>query len=227
MGVSSLVIVLHLTELIKLCLTRKQHSETLGRRPWLKQRNWPQYNDLACSPLLFPWVWGMIVMTTNPDVLLIDLLAPRNEQGKPVTSPPNVKVVAPKEGKVKSSYFSVLGYTTIGDKYIDPDRKIRLQEMEENKPFVSDDKKNFVPPSGYKELVGGLYPHDADFELPKGPNNHKDSDGRVVVGPKNVTTNPASKLLAQFPKHEKDEYNRYHQFEREKIFHEQKILKDK
>lgn len=136
-------------------------------------------------------------------------------------------MVAPQEGKVKSSYFSVLGYTTIGDKYIDPERKIRIQEMEDNKKYTSDDKKNFVPPSGYKELVGGLYPHEADYELPKGPKNHKDSDGRVVVGPKNVTTNPASKLLAQFPKHEKDEYNRYHQFERERIFNEQKLLKDK
>ncbi|CAD8044938.1 unnamed protein product [Paramecium primaurelia] len=151
----------------------------------------------------------------------------RNEQGKPITSPSNMKVTAPQSGKIKSSYFSQLGFTTIGDKYIDPERKIRIQELEDNKKYASDDKKNFVPPSGYKELVGGVYPHEPDYEIPKGPNNHKDNDGRVKIGPKNITTNPASKNLGHFPKHEKDEYNRYRQFERERIFNEQKMLKDK
>lgn len=67
--------------------------------------------------------------------------------------------------------------------------------MEENKKYSSDDKKNFIPPSGYKELMGTSFPHQADFEIPKGPKNFKDGDGRVKAGPKNVTTNPASKLL--------------------------------
>ncbi|CAK75378.1 unnamed protein product (macronuclear) [Paramecium tetraurelia] len=151
----------------------------------------------------------------------------RNEQGKPITSPPNMKVTATQSGKIKSSYFSQLGFTTIGDKYIDPERKIRIQELEEKKKYANDDKKNFVPPSGYKELVGGVYNHEADYEIPKGPNNHKGGDGRVKIGPKNVTTNPGSSSLGHFPKHEKDEYNRYRQFEREKIFNEQKMLKDK
>lgn len=29
--------------------------------------------------------------------------------------------------------------------------------MEENKKYASDDKKNFIPPSGYKELHGSSY----------------------------------------------------------------------
>jgi hypothetical protein len=54
----------------------------------------------------------------------------------------------------------------------------------------------------------------------KEPNNHKDKDGRVVIGPKNVTTNPEAKHLFDFPKFEKDEYDRKRRFERERIFNE-------
>jgi hypothetical protein len=42
------------------------------------------------------------------------ILAKRNENGKVITEEPNVKVKAPQEGKTKSSYFSQLGFTTIG-----------------------------------------------------------------------------------------------------------------
>jgi len=31
---------------------------------------------------------------------------------------------------VPKSYFSNLGYTTIGDKYVDPERRVRQQELE-------------------------------------------------------------------------------------------------
>lgn len=42
--------------------------------------------------------------------LLID---PKNEQGKPIIELSNIKVSAPKTGKTKSSYFQLLGFTTI------------------------------------------------------------------------------------------------------------------
>lgn len=67
----------------------------------------------------------------------------------------------------------MLGFTTIGDKYLDPERRIRIQELEEKKKYASEDKKNFIPPSGYKEMMGNSYPHMPDYEIPKGPNNHK------------------------------------------------------
>lgn len=56
----------------------------------------------------------------------------------------------------------------------------------------------------------GAYNHEADFNQPKGPKNHKDKDGRVVVGPRNCVTNPAAKSLQTYPKHIKDEFDRYH-----------------
>lgn len=55
----------------------------------------------------------------------------KDETGKVKTQQPNVKVSATKSGKTAKSYFSVQGFTTIGDLYIDPERKQRIYEMKQ------------------------------------------------------------------------------------------------
>ena len=42
--------------------------------------------------------------------------------GKPIIESRNVQISPPKGGKSASSYFSMQGFTTIGDLYIDPER---------------------------------------------------------------------------------------------------------
>lgn len=49
----------------------------------------------------------------------------RDENGKVPTQPKNMSVRAPMAGKSKSSYFSLLGFTTIGDPYIEPEKQAR------------------------------------------------------------------------------------------------------
>ncbi|KAM3132799.1 hypothetical protein pb186bvf_015104 [Paramecium bursaria] len=151
---------------------------------------------------------------------------PRNEQGKPITSPPNFKVQPARSGKIQSSFFSKLGFTSIGDQYIDPDRRQRIQELKEKQKYATEDRKRFIPPPGYKTLVSSAYQHEQDYDIPK-PKIHKDSNGNVQVGPRNIFTNPRDKKLEKYPEHLKDEYDRYHQFEKARMEEDHKILKDK
>ncbi|EGR33803.1 hypothetical protein IMG5_037140 [Ichthyophthirius multifiliis] len=67
----------------------------------------------------------------------------KNENGKIETQPRNIQVSCPKKGKIKSSYFSLLGFTTIGDKYIDQDRIIKQDEL---------NKKNLLSKIKYLNL---------------------------------------------------------------------------
>ncbi len=59
-------------------------------------------------------------------------------------------IKAPFQGKTKSSYFSVLGFTTIGDRYIDPSRMKQLDALEDKKKIKNE--AIFKPASGYKEM---------------------------------------------------------------------------
>lgn len=61
-----------------------------------------------------------IIISLEIIELILSSTDPRNEDGKPTTEPKNICISAPSSGKIKESYFSVLGYTTIGDLYIDP-----------------------------------------------------------------------------------------------------------
>lgn len=54
----------------------------------------------------------------------------RDENNKPMVMPRNPCASALKKGKDYSVYFSKPSYTTIGDKYIDPDRRKRIDELE-------------------------------------------------------------------------------------------------
>lgn len=81
----------------------------------------------------------MTVTISRSDVNYFYTLAPRGENGKPITEAPNVKVTNPRSGRVKSSYFSVSGYTSIGDPYMDPTRKDLQYELEKKKKILFKD----------------------------------------------------------------------------------------
>lgn len=60
--------------------------------------------------------------------ILFCKLAKRGENGKPITEPSNIKVSAPRTGRIKSSYFGPLSFTTVGDPYVDPDKVFAYYE---------------------------------------------------------------------------------------------------
>ncbi|CAD8092994.1 unnamed protein product [Paramecium primaurelia] len=136
---------------------------------------------------------------------------PRGENGKPITQPNNVKIGAPKSGRIKSSYFSQASFNSIGDPYKDPQRKDLQYELEKTKKILFKDQP-FKPASGYKELLGGPWPHMKEFDMKK-TRNYKTADGRVWSAPRNITTNPANKDLSKGYPHLKDEYDRFHQYQ--------------
>ncbi|CAD8198179.1 unnamed protein product [Paramecium octaurelia] len=136
---------------------------------------------------------------------------PRGENGKPITQPTNMKIGAPKSGRIKSSYFSQVSFNSIGDPYMDPQRKDLQYELEKTKKILFKDQP-FRPASGYKELLGGPWPHMKDFDMKK-TRNYKTADGRVWSAPRNITTNPANKELSKGYPHQKDEYDRFHQYQ--------------
>ena len=109
----------------------------------------------------------------------------RDENGKPKTEPPNVKVAHPRTGKFRSSYFSYQKY--IGDKYQDPqfiDKQKNLERMAK----IPKDNPPFKDASGWKTVIQFPYKHMTDRKgdkaLPK-----RDDNGRVLVEERNVQTN--------------------------------------
>lgn len=81
---------------------------------------------------------------------LFDLSAKRDESGKVITQPKNMSICAPLNGKSKSSYFSLLGFTTIGDPYVEAEKRARQDEISKK----TENKKDaeFKPASGYKSM---------------------------------------------------------------------------
>lgn len=49
-------------------------------------------------------------------------LGKRDDNGKVIIEPKNMSIKAPLEGKSKSSYFSMMGFATIGDPYIEAEK---------------------------------------------------------------------------------------------------------
>ncbi|CAD8103755.1 unnamed protein product [Paramecium primaurelia] len=135
----------------------------------------------------------------------------RGENGKPITEPTNMKVCATRTGRIRSSYFGPLSFTTVGDPYIDPDKVLTHYEKEQKK--LCNKEAPFKPSSGYKELMGSAYQHMKDYDY-KNVESRKQSDGRVYSAPRNVTTNPRCKVLDKSIPYLMDDYNRYSDFER-------------
>eukprot|EP01017_Pseudomicrothorax_dubius_P011133 TRINITY_DN14110_c0_g1_i3.p1 TRINITY_DN14110_c0_g1~~TRINITY_DN14110_c0_g1_i3.p1 ORF type:complete len:273 (-),score=73.80 TRINITY_DN14110_c0_g1_i3:333-1151(-) len=113
--------------------------------------------------------------------------AKRDQNGKVVTEPRGVYTIGAKTGTAKMQ-FTPLEYTTIGDPYIDPARRARIEEKQNKKRGISHDGE-FKPANPSKMLTKGLFPHEPDFEVKKKV-RQLDPNGRVLIGPKNITTNP-------------------------------------
>lgn len=131
-----------------------------------------------------------------------------------------MKVSATRTGRIRSSYFGPLSFTTVGDPYIDPEKVLIHYEKEQKK--LCNKEVPFKPPSGYKELVGSAYKHMKDYDYKK-VESRKQTDGRVYSAPRNVTTNPICKVLDKSIPYITDDYNRYSDFERVfKLFYARK-----
>jgi hypothetical protein len=61
-----------------------------------------------------------------------------------------MSIKAPQDGKSKSSYFSMLGFTTIGDPYIEAEKHKLQQELESKKH--ANKETVFKPASSYKTM---------------------------------------------------------------------------
>jgi len=109
------------------------------------------------------------------------------QDGKPVTKPRGLYSGPGRSGKTESSYFAKAGYTTIGDKYIDPssmDRQYQLSKKSKN-PHENEWK----PADGSKtDPFKAIFEHKTELHNVK--KNYRGPDGKVIVPPKNITTNP-------------------------------------
>lgn len=85
--------------------------------------------ELAASRQRFALFSQPVSIAIGDDSYDYKQIPERDEQGKPVTMLRNPCASALKKGKDTSVYFSKVSYTTIGDLYIDPDRRKRLDEL--------------------------------------------------------------------------------------------------
>ncbi|KAL4501495.1 hypothetical protein ABPG72_021302 [Tetrahymena utriculariae] len=149
-------------------------------------------------------------------------LHPRDETGKPVTQPKNVQAGAPKQGKVKDSYFSVLGFTTIGDPFVDPDSIRRKYELEKKKLVA---QEVFKPASGYKNIYNSPYKNEPEYIHKE--KNYCDSEGKVITAPRNITTNPKNGPIQKHAPYIPDPYERQRELRIKEMEEHKKKLAEK
>jgi hypothetical protein len=149
--------------------------------------------------------------------------------GKPITKPRGLYSGPTRTGKTESSYFARGAYVSIGDKFIDPASIERQYQLSKKKKIPHD--AEFKPANGPKsDPYNALYKHMADFTEKK--KNFKGPDGRVIVPPRNIVTNPpktghgdstVGHLLNKHYPHQADPYDR----KRELEFKERQAAKKK
>jgi len=151
---------------------------------------------LFSSPLAGVWGDG------NYDFQKQKKVGPDN---KVITQPRGLYPGASRSGKTGKSYFSDVGYTTIGDPYIDPSSMERKYQNAKKKKFPHD--SNFRPADGMKsDPTKALFEHmKEDGDTKK---SHRREDGKVAVSPRNIFTSPPKKLFGKSLDHMKDEYDR-------------------
>lgn len=81
----------------------------------------------------------------------IPILVKKDDNGKPITQPRQFQTNPPKQGKTKTTFFSDLGYITIGDKYQDQYKLSKIDEMQK-KSKMPKDVAEFKYSSGYKTV---------------------------------------------------------------------------
>jgi hypothetical protein len=152
------------------------------------------------------------------------------QDGKPITKPRGIFSHPTSTGKTPSSYFSDIGYTTVGDKYIDPasiERKYQLSKKKNNHH-----ESEFKPADGTKSDPFTIpYKHMTDHTETK--KNYRGADGKVQCQPRNIVTNPAKKghgdstighLIDGKHKHLPEPYDRRRELEaKEREEHKKKL----
>jgi len=133
--------------------------------------------------------------------------------GKPLTKPRGIYGGPSKTGKVESSYFSKPDFVTIGDKYVDP---ASIDRQYQNSKKSKKHEYEFKPANGTKsDPFTALYPHKTEHITTT--KNHRGPDGKVVIQPRNIVTNPPKEghgdstighLLGETYPHKPDPYHR-------------------
>lgn len=152
------------------------------------------------------------------------------QDGKPQTQPRGLFSGPTSSGKVESSYFAKTAYVTIGDKYVDPASMERQYQLAKKKKF--NHESEFKPADGSKsDPFSASYKHMTDHVATK--KNYRGPDGKVVVQPRNIVTNPSKEghgdstvghLLSKGYKHEADPYNRPKELQaKERLEHKKKL----
>lgn len=134
--------------------------------------------------------------------------------GKPLTQPRGLFSGPNSSGKVESSYFSKTAYVTIGDKYIDPASRDRQYLLAKKKKNFHENE--FKPADGSKtDPFKALFKHETEHTHKKV--NYRGTDGKVVIPPRNIMTNPpkfghgdstVGHLMSKTLPHLPDPYNR-------------------
>ncbi|KAL4450247.1 hypothetical protein ABPG74_008953 [Tetrahymena malaccensis] len=162
-------------------------------------------------------------LAVGDDSIYKHTLVKKDENGKVPTQPRNMSIKAPQQGKSKSSFFSLLGFTTIGDPYIEPDRIQRQYELQKKKLNKQD--QVFKPASSYKTIVTSSFEHLPDYD--NKPKTVKDADGKVITQPKNITTSVTVKQLLKPYPHMVEPFDREREFRKRERDHHIQLLKDK
>jgi len=150
--------------------------------------------------------------------------------GKVKTAPRGVFSGPTSSGRIESSYFQKTTYVTIGDKYVDPASIERQAELAKKKNIKHDTQ--FKPADGSKsDPFKAVFEHMTEHAEKK--KNYRGADGKVVVHPKNITTNPPKQghgdstighLIGPKYEHKPDPYNRARELQaKEREAHKKKL----
>jgi len=106
--------------------------------------------------------------------------------------------------------FSDLGYTSVGDKYIDPSRHTRLYELEKKRK-IPKDQPIFKPSDSYKTVVKAPFEHIGEkIDVNKKPKIGENN--KVITEPPNIMASATVKGLSKPYEHLTDEYEREREF---------------
>lgn len=135
------------------------------------------------------------------------------QDGKPLTKPRGIYGGPSKTGKIESAYFSKTDYVTIGDKYVDP---ASIERQYQNSKKSKKHEAEFKPADGTKsDPFKAIYEHKTEHVTTT--KNYRGPDGKVVIPPRNIVTNPPKEghgdstighLLSKGYTHKPDPYNR-------------------
>jgi len=143
--------------------------------------------------------------------------------GKVSTQPRGIYPGPLKSGKTTKSYFSDVGYTTIGDPFVDPSSIERKYQLAKNKKITHD--TNFRPADGCKtDPMKSLFEHKAEQDVSR--KNHRGPNGKVIIAPRNIVASPEKKFFGKTAEYMKDEYNRQRELDHQEHIENKKKLQE-